>query len=182
MTEKQLELFERYQHLVPEKIAKYAPEYVNDEDFRQDALVHLMEYIIEKSDVFEQTSRSVVTSSIHRSMDSFIMVHSKQFEKENLAICSYDDIDGLVDNYDSFSDYVDRSMVNYYIAKAMSTLDVREQFVLAIRFGFLGRTVTLADTGWVFGVTKERIRQIENKAIRKLRHPSRKKYLVDFYK
>ena len=44
-----------------------------------------------------------------------------------------------------------------------------------------GRTHTLEEVGQIFGVTRERIRQIENKAIRKLRHPSRAKKIKDFY-
>ena len=51
-----------------------------------------------------------------------------------------------------------------------------------MRFGMYdGRTHTLEEVGQIFGVTRERIRQIENKAIRKLRHPSRAKKIKDFY-
>ena len=54
--------------------------------------------------------------------------------------------------------------------------------VLRMRFGMYdGRTHTLEEVGQIFGVTRERIRQIENKAIRKLRHPSRAKRIKDFY-
>lgn len=178
VTEKQLELFERYKHLVPEKIAKYAPEYVDDEDFRQDASVCLVEYIIKNSDIFEQMPRCEVTSSVHRCMNSYIKYHCRQVEKNNLAICSYDDINDLEDSSSpSLEDSM--SIVNYYIAKAMYTLNAQEQIVLALRFGFLGRELALSEVGWVFGVTQERIRQIENKAIRKLRNYSRRKYLID---
>ena len=58
----------------------------------------------------------------------------------------------------------------------------READVLRMRFGMYdGRTHTLEEVGQNFGVTRERIRQIENKAIRKLRHPSRAKKIKDFY-
>ena len=54
--------------------------------------------------------------------------------------------------------------------------------MLRMRFGMCdGRTHTLEEVGQLFGVTRERIRQIENKAIRKLRHPSRAKKIKDFY-
>ena len=54
--------------------------------------------------------------------------------------------------------------------------------MLRMRFGMYdGRTHTLEEVGQIFGVTRERIRQIENKAIRKLRHPSRAKKIRDFY-
>lgn len=57
----------------------------------------------------------------------------------------------------------------------------REENVLRLRFGLDdGRTRTPEEVGKVFGVTRERIRQIEAKALRKLRHPSRSKRLKDF--
>ena len=64
----------------------------------------------------------------------------------------------------------------------LGTLTEREADVLRMRFGMYdGRTHTLEEVGQIFGVTRERIRQIENKAIRKLRHPSRAKKIKDFY-
>ena len=63
----------------------------------------------------------------------------------------------------------------------MDTLTDREENVLRLRFGLDdGKVRTLEQVGKVFGVTRERIRQIEAKALRKLRHPSRSKQLKDF--
>ncbi|HHX78172.1 MAG TPA: RNA polymerase sigma factor RpoD [Acholeplasmataceae bacterium] len=64
----------------------------------------------------------------------------------------------------------------------LSTLTDREEKVLRLRYGLLdGKTYTLEEVGREFGVTRERIRQIEAKAMRKLKHPSRQQRLRDFY-
>ena len=63
----------------------------------------------------------------------------------------------------------------------LGTLSERERQVLAMRFGLEdGRSRTLEEVGKAFGVTRESIRQIEAKALRKLRHPSRSKKLKDY--
>jgi len=67
------------------------------------------------------------------------------------------------------------------LEEVLSTLTPREEKVLRLRFGLEdGRARTLEEVGQEFGVTRERIRQIEAKALRKLRHPSRSKKLKDF--
>lgn len=68
------------------------------------------------------------------------------------------------------------------IQQVLTELNEQEQKVLRMRFGFDDNTPkTLEEIGKTFGVTRERIRQIESKAIRKLRHPSRLKQLKNFY-
>ena len=63
----------------------------------------------------------------------------------------------------------------------MQTLSAREAKVLELRFGLRdGKARTLEEVGKEFNVTRERIRQIEAKALRKLRHPSRSKKLKDY--
>ena len=67
------------------------------------------------------------------------------------------------------------------VEEVLNTLTDRERRVLELRFGLLdGRSRTLEEVGRDFGVTRERIRQIEAKALRKLRHPSRSRKLKDF--
>ncbi|MCK4964314.1 MAG: sigma-70 family RNA polymerase sigma factor, partial [Dehalococcoidia bacterium] len=67
------------------------------------------------------------------------------------------------------------------VEEVLSTLTPRERRVLQLRFGLEdGRSRTLEEVGKEFGVTRERIRQIEAKALRKLRHPSRSKKLKDY--
>ena len=67
------------------------------------------------------------------------------------------------------------------IDEVLCTLNPRERRVLQLRFGLEdGRSRTLEEVGREFGVTRERIRQIEAKALRKLRHPSRSKKLKDY--
>ena len=73
------------------------------------------------------------------------------------------------------------SMLKEQLIEVLDTLTEREQKVLKLRFGLEdGRARTLEEVGKEFDVTRERIRQIEAKALRKLRHPSRSKVLKDF--
>ena len=80
------------------------------------------------------------------------------------------------------ADATSNAMLAEALKEILDTLTEREADVLKMRFGMYdGRTHTLEEVGQIFGVTRERIRQIENKAIRKLRHPSRAKRIKDFY-
>ena len=73
------------------------------------------------------------------------------------------------------------TLLKEQLMEVLSTLTPREEKVLRLRFGLEdGRTRTLEEVGKEFNVTRERIRQIEAKALRKLRHPSRSKKLKDF--
>ncbi len=78
-------------------------------------------------------------------------------------------------------DQASRQLLKDHLQEILSTLSEREAKVLMLRFGLDGgQPKTLEDVGKVFGVTRERIRQIEAKALRKLRHPSRRKKLQDY--
>ena len=79
------------------------------------------------------------------------------------------------------SDAATNTMLREQLISVLDTLTDRERKVLALRFGLDdGRTRTLEEVGQAFDVTRERIRQIEAKALRKLKHPSRSKKLRDF--
>ena len=86
------------------------------------------------------------------------------------------------DNTPSPADATSNTLLAEALTEILGTLTEREADVLRMRFGMYdGRTHTLEEVGQIFGVTRERIRQIEAKAIRKLRHPSRAKKIKDFY-
>jgi RNA polymerase primary sigma factor len=79
------------------------------------------------------------------------------------------------------TDAASRQLLTEQVESVLSTLTYREQRVLQLRFGMGdGRARTLEEVGRELGVTRERIRQIEAKALRKLRHPSRRKKLKEF--
>lgn len=78
-------------------------------------------------------------------------------------------------------EYTIKSKYKEELDKVLSTLNVREEEVIRLRYGLVdGKQHTLEEVGKVFNVTRERIRQIESKALRKLRHPIRKRKLNQF--
>ena len=85
--------------------------------------------------------------------------------------------------YDALApaDAASMSLLKEQLADVLKTLTPREAKVLSLRFGLDdGNPKTLEEVGKVFNVTRERIRQIEAKALRKLRHPSRSKKVKDY--
>ena len=78
-------------------------------------------------------------------------------------------------------DAASKQLLKEQVDGVLSSLSPREQRVLLLRFGLEdGRSRTLEEVGKEFDVTRERIRQIEAKALRKLRHPSRSRKLRDY--
>ncbi len=78
-------------------------------------------------------------------------------------------------------DQASKQLLKDHLDEVLGTLTERESKVLKLRFGLEGtKQMTLEEVGRVFGVTRERIRQIEAKALRKLKHPSRRKKLQDY--
>ena len=78
-------------------------------------------------------------------------------------------------------EYTTNELLKDEIDDILLTLTEREEKVIRLRFGLEdGKARTLEEVGQMFGVTRERIRQIEAKALRKLRHPSRSRKLKDY--
>ncbi|HUW24611.1 MAG TPA: RNA polymerase sigma factor RpoD [Patescibacteria group bacterium] len=89
--------------------------------------------------------------------------------------------DFIADTAPSPYDTASKQLLKDNIREVLETLSPREAKVLVYRFGLEGgRPMTLEEVGKKFGVTRERIRQIEAKALRKLKHPSRRKKLQDY--
>ena len=115
---------------------------------------------------------SIVTSSvIGNSKIELYAVCDINEEKIKLCQESFDVI-----GYTDFDE-----MLKDEISQVLETLTEREEKVIRLRFGLEdGKSRTLEEVGQMFGVTRERIRQIEAKALRKLRHPSRSRKLKDY--
>ena len=89
----------------------------------------------------------------------------------------------LLEDPDAVSplDAVSDLLLREQVERVLDSLDGREQRVIRLRFGLDdGRSRTLEEVGHEFGLTRERIRQIESHALRKLRHPSRSRKLREF--
>ena len=76
---------------------------------------------------------------------------------------------------------VERKVLRENLEKLLESFTSREQEIIRLRFGFDGVPQTLEEVGQIFNITRERVRQIENKCIRRLRHPSKAKIIRDFY-
>ena len=89
--------------------------------------------------------------------------------------------DFIPDRAESTENIVFNSSLGDDINKILESLNPREQEVIKLRYGLGGKNpMTLEDVGKKFGVTRERVRQIEGKALRKLKHPSRGKRIKDY--
>jgi RNA polymerase primary sigma factor len=91
----------------------------------------------------------------------------------------------LIEDFEALSpsEAATLTLLRDQVRSVLGSLSRRESQILVLRFGLDdGRQRTLEEVGRRFGVTRERIRQIESKALRKLRHPSRSKRLKDYMK
>jgi RNA polymerase primary sigma factor len=119
----------------------------------------------EKAHEIERISQD--TTSLETPVGKEEDTRLKEFIKDEITVSPFDS--------------ASQELLKGHIDEVLETLNPRERRVLALRFGLKdGRTRTLEEVGREFGVTRERIRQIEAKALRKLRHPSRSKRLRDY--
>ena len=91
------------------------------------------------------------------------------------------DYENLIPSSQDIEEEIDNDFLKDSIKEALKTLSEREIIVINMRFGLDGGSPqTLDMIGQKLGITRERVRQIESKALRNLRHPSRSKYLKDY--
>lgn len=182
MTDQQLQWYERYKYIIPLKIAKYAPEYVNDEDLQQELTVEMLEYIVEKSGEFEGIAPYKVCTLLHNYVVACIKRYVKADTKDHdffLIYCiKQAESRGRADPFNAITQKNSKA----YMGRVLSLITVRESLVLSLRFGLCtGETMTLKEVGTILGVSKDRVRQIENKAIKRLRNPANIRYVRDYF-
>ena len=157
-----------------EKIAKVS---VMDSKFAMEGLP-LEQRIIEISKELEITQDKVkeciILKNNYLNYDSLNSPVGEDDESELGEFISYEDTE-------SVEDTVIRYALSDKLSKILNGLKEKERKIIKMRFGFVdGRIMTLEEVGKEFNVTRERIRQIEEKALKKLRNPSRNKGIKDF--
>ena len=119
------------------------------------------------------------------------VIHARRAVRQPISLAAPigDDQEGqlsdLIEDLDAMSppDEATQTMLREQVRSVLGSLSSRESRIISLRFGLDdGRQRTLEEVGHEFGVTRERIRQIEAKALRKLRHPSRSKRLKDYFR
>lgn len=157
--------------------------------------VHMVEtinrYLKISRKLMQELGREATPEEIAKEMEVDVVkvreIMKVSQEPTSLATPVGDDEDSLLGDFiqdttqPSPYDSASRELLKEHLDEVLHTLSDREKRVLILRFGLEdGRPRTLEEVGVEFGVTRERIRQIEAKALRKLRHPSRSKKLRDY--
>lgn len=154
------------------KVEKY------DNQFAREGIEDLSKRINMIAEICEMTEEKVIEAMTYR---------QQYMQSVSLDIPVGEDNNSFLRDYvtdeeaPSVEDTVAEDFLKEQLLKILSTLQPREEKVIRLRFGLDdGRAETLQEIGDKFGVTRERIRQIEEKALRKLRHPSRSRDLRDY--
>lgn len=155
--------------------------------------------LIKAVDSYDEQNNSYFTSYsslwIRQHIDRYIMDKEalirlpvyQQSKSDAIEVSSLDqmfDNDDDLDFYDNYDIYEisEHHLLKELMQKALSTLPEKEAQIIKLRFGlFDNNEYTLEDVGLMFNVTRERIRQLETKALRKMKHPTRARFIRDFY-
>lgn len=147
---------------------------VNDNDFDFGMVCILAdEFAFEPNQLLNHFSQ--VYNQLYGRLDVDAILCCDYFEEQLV------DPDCLLNDDEELLNGVSRKILVQLTDELLETLTPREREILELRFGFDGTPRTLEEIGKKFDITKERVRQIESKGIRKLRHPSRAKLIRDFY-
>lgn len=158
---------------------------VGEFDPEQRREVILQSGLLARPELLTPEQRAEVDRAVAR------VLHARRAARHPVSLAAPigDDQEGqladLIEDVDAVSpvDEVTQTLLRDQVRSILDSLSRRESKIIALRFGLDdGRQRTLEEVGREFGVTRERIRQIEAKALRKLRHPSRSKRLKDFFK
>lgn len=165
--------------------------------------VHMFEKVIRINRYRSQNSQESETTLINRIINNEYL-SGRIITKSEIIECIYlaenflntmslnsfvnDDYDEELINFipndmeESIEDYVIKNELNEKIKFLLGTLTEREERIIRYRFGIgMKREMTLEEIGTMYNITRERIRQIEKKALQKLAHQSRSKYIESFY-
>lgn len=145
-------------------IEDYKKEYGTSEEPSDD-------YIMEKMNITEDKLKSIKALECNVSITS---LDQPVGEEEDSVLMDF------IPDSKTTEDVAISTDLSRIINELLSEFPEREQKVIRYRFGFYGRIYTLEEVGAMYGVTRERIRQIEAKVLRKLRHPKRVKLIKDF--
>lgn len=107
-----------------------------------------------------------------------VLVAEEELDVKWLSSFNINNIEACNDN---LTEIIERKALREAIDQLLKSFAPREQEIIRLRFGFEGIPKTLEEVGNIFDITKERVRQIENKCIRQLRHPARAKKIRDFF-
>lgn len=163
-------------------VRKYAKRYENEFVPYDDLVSVGMIALIDEIDGFGHYKNAHISTYISNNVDRAIRSYAENETEKYLQI---EDIDvyyidtAYNDSY--LYEIVSDHMLTKTLRELLQTLTPREAEVISLRFGMYGnKPMTLEEIGKEFGVTRGRIRQIEAKALRELRHPSKSKIIKDY--